>query len=48
MLIQPYWNFRDELYLRDGMIYRAERLVIPHSQRREYLKRLHVGHLGMD
>ena len=47
-LIQPYRNFHDELYLRDDMIYRAEHLVIPQSQRCEYLKRLHVGHLGMD
>ena len=48
VLIQPYWNFRDELYLRDDTIYQAERLVIPQSQRREYLKRLHVGHLKID
>ena len=48
VLIQPYWNFRDELYLRDDTIYQAERLVIPQSQRHEYLKRLHVGHLKID
>ena len=48
VLIQPNWNFWDELYLRDDMIYCAERLVTPQSQRREYLERLHVGYLGMD
>ena len=30
------------------MIYCAERLVIPQSQHCEYLKKLHVDHLGMD
>lgn len=48
MIIQPFWNFRDELYLRVNKIYRAERLVIPQAQRCDYLKKLHVGHLGMD
>ena len=43
----PFWNFKDELYLRDNMIYRAERLVMPQARRRDYLKKLHVGHLGM-
>jgi len=46
--IQPFWNFRDELFVKEDLVYRAERLVIPQSERSAYIKRLHMGHLGME
>ena len=44
--IQHYWNYREELAIEDGLIFKAHRLVIPTSQRAEYLKDLHARHLG--
>ena len=44
--VQHYWNYREELAIEDGLIFKAHRLVIAMSQRLEYLKDLHVGHLG--
>ena len=44
--VQHYWNYREELAIEDGLIFKAHRLVIPTSQRAEYLKDLHAGHLG--
>ena len=29
----PYYNYRDELTIHDGIIYRGERIVIPRSLR---------------
>ena len=44
--VKHYWNYREELAIEDGLIFKVHRLVIPTSQRAEYLKDLHTGHLG--
>ena len=44
--IHPFWNYRDELAVEDGLIFKAHKLVIPSSQKHEFLKDLHVDHLG--
>ena len=44
--LQQYWNIRDELYIRDGLVYKGEQLVIPEALRSEYLSKIHQGHLG--
>lgn len=43
--VQHYWNYREELAIEDGLIFKAQHLVIPRSQRAEYLRDLHAGHL---
>ncbi|PFX30005.1 Retrovirus-related Pol polyprotein [Stylophora pistillata] len=43
--LQHYWNYREELAVEYGLIFKAHRLVIPTSLRAEYLKDLHAGHL---
>jgi len=44
--LQLYWNYREELAIEDGLIFKAHRLVILASQREDYLKDVHAGHLG--
>ena len=44
--MQHYWNYREELAVEDGLVFKAHRLVIPSSLRAEYLKDLHACHLG--
>ena len=44
--LQHYWNYREELAVEDGVIFKAHRLVISPSLIAEYLKDLHAGHVG--
>ena len=45
--LTPYYSFRDELTVQDGLIFRGERLVIPSSLRSEMKKSVHNNsHLG--
>ena len=41
-----HWNYRDELSIIDGVIFKGSKIVIPASMRRDMLAKIHVGHLG--
>ena len=47
-LVRPWWTFRDELAIFDGVVYKGPRVVIPTSMRGDMLKRLHVSHQGIE
>ena len=42
-----YWDYRDELSSVDGLLFRAQRLIVPHSWRKEMLDRIHESHQGI-
>ena len=44
--IHPFWDYRDELAVEYGLIFKSHKLVIPALQKHEFLNNLHVGHLG--
>ncbi len=44
--LAEYWNFRDEIWVNDGVVYKGVKVIIPRSMRKEMLKKIHVGHLG--
>ncbi|KAG1712216.1 hypothetical protein GQR58_002396 [Nymphon striatum] len=46
--ILPYFDYRDELSVMDGIIMRGDRVVIPGSMRREMKEKVHAGHLGIN
>jgi hypothetical protein len=46
--VEPYFSFRDELSLQDGIIFRGERVVIPRTLRDDIKRKLHTGHLGIN
>ena len=46
--LQPYWTFREELTIEDGLILKGTRIVIPNKQGQAILKQLHEGHLGLN
>ena len=41
----PYFNYRDELTIQDGIIYRGDRIVVPKALRQDMKNRVHAGHL---
>ena len=47
-ILEPYWNYRDELAVEDGLLLKGTRLIIPKTMQQEILQQLHYGHLGME
>ena len=47
-VLQPYWTFREELNVEDGLIWKGTRIVIPTRQWEAILKLIHKGHLGLN
>ena len=43
-----FWSFRQEISKEDGLLYKNQRLIVPHSERLETLKVLHLGHHAVD
>ena len=46
--LHPYWNFWDELSVKDGLVTKSSKLCIPSSLRRKILEQIHEGHQGME
>lgn len=45
--VRQYWDYKDELSSVDGLLFRAQRLIVPHSWRKEMLDRIHESHQGI-
>ena len=45
--VQPYFSFSDELSVQNGLIFKGERIVVPHTLRQELLNSVHSGHIGI-
>ena len=46
-LLLPYWPYRADIHVADGILLKGERILIPAPMRREMLERIHHGHQGM-
>ena len=46
--LMPYYSFRDELAIHDGLIVKGLRIVVPITLRKEMIKILHTGHPGIN
>ncbi|CAB3990867.1 Retrovirus-related Pol poly from transposon [Paramuricea clavata] len=46
--LHPYWNYRDELTVSNGMILKGSRIVIPRFLQTEVLQQLHYAHQGAE
>ncbi|KAK3703041.1 hypothetical protein QZH41_018854 [Actinostola sp. cb2023] len=46
--LTPYYGFRDELAVHDGLIYRGERLVIPKEMKPMMRELAHSSHIGIN
>ena len=43
-----YWNYREEITIQDGILYKGLRMIIPSSMRNEMLNKIHSSHLGTE
>ena len=46
--VLKFWDFRQEISEENGILYKSHRLIVPHSERLETLKVLHVGHYAIE
>ena len=46
--VKPFYNYRDELSVHDGIVVRGDRVIIPKTMRKEMLIKLHAGHSGIN
>lgn len=46
--IRPFFHYRDELAVEDGIVVKSHRTVIPHSLQKEYINIMHRGHPGLE
>ena len=44
---QPYFTYREELTIVDGLLVKSSRIVIPTDMRHDCLEMLHMSHLGL-
>ena len=42
-----FWSFKQEISEEDGLLNKNQRLIVPHSERLETLKVLHLGHYAV-
>ena len=47
LLVHPYWNMREDLYVIDGVTFKGCKMLIPKSLRRIVLEGLHASHQGV-
>ena len=47
-VLAPYFTYRDELSVYDGLVFKGERLLIPKQMRQKMKERLHSSHIGIN
>ena len=46
--LQPYWSYRDELAVIDGIILKGKSIIMPNILREQVLNQLHTNHMGIE
>ena len=46
--LQPYWSYRDELAVIDGIILKGKCIIIPNSLKEQVLNQLHINHMDIE
>ena len=44
----PFYQFRDEIVVEDGILYKGNRCIISTAARHKALQRIHASHMGME
>ncbi|KAL5017999.1 hypothetical protein ScPMuIL_003721 [Solemya velum] len=48
LVMKPYWTFRDELAVEDGLLMKGSRIIIPKIMQNDILNKLHAAHQGTE
>ncbi|XP_064629350.1 uncharacterized protein K02A2.6-like [Lineus longissimus] len=43
-----YFNYREDVSVEDGLLFKCDRIIIPNSLRKDILKAVHQGHQGIE
>ena len=46
--IREFWNYREELSVHNGVLFKGMRVVIPRVMRPEVMSKIHASHLGVE
>ena len=46
--LQEFWNYRDTLSIKNGLLTCGSRIIVPHEMRTEMLQYIHEGHQGKE
>ena len=46
--LHPYWNFRQDLSVEDGLVTKSSRLLVPSTLRWKVMEQIHDGHQGIE
>ena len=46
--LMPFWNFRDELSVEDGLVLKGQRIILPKSLHAAALEQIHYAHQGAE
>ena len=46
--VAGYFNFRDEITVQDGILYKGDRVIIPRALRHETILKIHASHQGVE
>ena len=46
--LHPYWTYRDELSVQNGIIYKGTQVMVPQSMHKEMLRKIHANHFGAE
>ena len=47
-VLRPYWNYREELSIKDSLIMKRHRIIIPQVLQGDILAKLHASHQGAE
>ena len=45
--IRPYWSYKDDLAVIDGIVMKGRHIIIPKVLKQQALDQLHVNHMGI-
>ena len=46
--MHPYWMYRDELSVQNGIICKGTQVMVPQSVHKEMLRKIHANHFGAE
>lgn len=46
--VRPFFKFRHEIAVQNGLVFRNDRIVIPAALQRQLIDKLHISHSGME